>query len=330
METKVLKTNSQFISMLNLPSDTLTKLKELQGDEFKPVANEFLTEVFNKVVYQVVSRIDFQNPFQKFEGFPIEYGSTIENIFVPIPQGYDYSKLQKTEKENPFTIFQNDVKSYYATINYEMQYPLTIFYPLLKRAVLARYGFEELSRALIESLGRAKDIDKYRATIAMISNSELYKNGVQEVSYQDGEEGKQAIFKIIDTLTAYQIPSDKFNKAEVETSTKENKVVLIIKRALLNKINLEFLTGVYNLDKVNFLPKSNIIVVEEFGDHDTPSDIDFILLDENGFDIHTALNDTEFIYNPRGKYFNYFSNLWAIISFKLFANAQAYKMTQSV
>ena len=192
---------------------------------------------------------------------------------------------------------------------------------------MARYGFEQLSRALIESLGVAKDIDKYSATIAMLSNAELFNGGVQEISYQDGEQGKQAIYKIVDTLTAMQIPSDQYNKAQVTNLSKKNDIILIIRREILNKINLEFLTGVYNLDKVDFVPKENIIVIEKFGNENKTSDIDFMLLDSKGFDIHNAINDIDFIYNPRGKYFNYYSNLWAIISYKLFANAQAFKMT---
>ena len=55
-------------------------------------------------------------------------------------------------------------------------------------------------------------------------------------------------------------------------------------------------------------------------------DLEFVVLDTAGFDIHPALQDSGMIYNPRGKYTNHFTNDWMIIAYKYYFNARAFKV----
>ena len=107
-------------------------------------------------------------------------------------------------------------------------------------------------------------------------------------------------------------------------------ILLVIRRDLYNRINLDYLTGVFNLSKVDLIKK--IMVVEDFrvkGADGTVNgeDLGFIILDTKCFDNHIALEDGGTIHNPKGKYTNHFMNLWEVISFKYFYNAVAYKVS---
>lgn len=327
-------TNPELIEYLELPSDTLTALQTAEGSSWSGVANQFLQALVNKVLYQTVASMEFTNPFKRFDGFPIRYGDTIENIFVEIPKGYEYDK----DATDPFTKANPVVKTLYATINYELQYETTIQDSLLRRAAVNEYGFMNLIDTILGSLAKGMSLDEYKATIAMLDNADIYADGVENITEgaDDTETAKIVTKKIIDTVSSFKLPMTSNNKVGVVNCSRPEDCMLIIKYGLLNSINLDYLTGVFNLSKVDLV--KNIVEVdgfqlahvEEVGGVDTQvldgTDIDFVIIDTKGFDCHTALQDGGMIYNPKGKYTNHYLNLWKIISFKQFYNARAFKL----
>lgn len=324
-------TNSEVVEYLGLPQSVITDLKTQQGNEWSATANQFLSAIINKICYQTVDTFGWDNPFKKFYGHPVNYGDTIENIFVELPKGYTFDK----DATDPFVKKVNDVKTLYATINYEMQYEATIQDTLLKRACLNEYGFMNLISSILKSLSSAKNIDEYFADLSMLNNPALYAGKAFKTldlssKTTEQEKAKGITEKIIDVVTSFQQPNTTHNAMGLMTATNKDDILLIIRRDLYNKINLDYLTGVFNLSKVDLI--NRIMIVEDFrvkGSDGTVNgeDLGFIVLDTKCFDCHTALEDSGTIYNPKGKYTNHFMNLWAIISFKYFYNAEAYKVT---
>ena len=333
---KTALSNSQIVSAIGLPQEIVTALQTAQGDTFSAAANQFISALVNKIVYQKVENMKFDNPFKKYDGYPITYGDTIENIFVDKAMGEKFNK----DNTDPFAKVGPAVKSLYASINYEMQYPVTIEDKLLRRCALNEYGFMNLINAILQSLVTGRSVDEYLATIIMLNNSEIYANGFEELDITsastDSAKMRLVTDKIVDVYTDFNLPSIDNNKSRVLQVTSPENCLLIIKQTLLNKINLDFLVGAFNLSKVELVKK--IIPVRSFmavvntinGGTLTPGttgdDIDFVILDERGFDNHVALQDGGSIYNPRGKYTNHFDNLWKIISFRYDFQARAFKL----
>ena len=320
-------TNQEIVAYLGLPDNTITLLQTSQGEDFTAISNQFISKLVNKIVYQKIDRMGFENPFKRFDSFPVNYGDTIENIFTELPKGYTYDK----DNTDPFTKYIPNVKTLYATINYEMQYPLTIHDVLLRRACLNEYGFMGLINTMLETLNKSKSIDEYFATISMLNNKNIYANAFEEITKgkTDSETAKILTEKIVDVTSSFALPSKTNNKLRVLNTSSKKDILLIIKRTLLNNINLDYLAGVYNLSKVELI--DNIIPVDTFQVEDSDGklvgdDFDFAIIDSNGFDNHVALEDSGLIYNPKGKYTNHFSNLWKIISFKYYFNARAFKL----
>ena len=285
-------------------------------------------------MYQKIDIGDFTNPFKKFDGFPIKYGDTIENIFVPPAKGYKFNK----DATNPFAKKKPDVKALYATINYEMQYKVTIEDALLRRAALNEYGFMNLVDFLISSLAKGMDLDEYFATLGMLNNEDIFADGFEEVTKGADAAQTAAIVtkKIVDAVSAFTLPMTANNAMHQLNPSRRSDVLLVIKYDLFNSINLDYLTGVFNLSKVDLIDR--IITVDSFqvaqdDGHDglelVGEDLDFMLLDTRGFDNHVALQDNGMIYNPEGKYTNHYTNLWKIISFKYWFNARAYKLVEA-
>ncbi len=323
-------TNKELIEYLELPTDIITKLSTAQGSDYTAAANQFLEALHNKVLYQTVASMNFTNPFKQFDSFPINYGDTIENIFVEMPKGYAFNK----DATDPFTKVVPSVKALYATINYEMQYATTIEDALLRRACLSEYGFMSLIDSILGQLSKAMSLDEYFATIAMLNNKDLFANGIETLSVSsDAVKASKTITKtIVNTVSSYKLPMTTNNKLGVMQVSNPSDVLLIIKYGLLNDINLDYLTGVFNLTKVDLVKR--IIEVDGFKVANSEGtlvgdDIDFMVIDAKAFDMHTALQDGGMIYNPKGKYTNHFYNLWKIMSFKYFYNARAFKLSTS-
>lgn len=331
-------TNDQLIKYLELPEDTITALTTAEGSTFIAKANEFLSALYNKVVYSRVFRMDFTNPFKKYDGFPIKYGDTIENIFVEIPKGYKYNK----NAENPFARVNPVVKALYASINYEMQYKNTIYDSLLRRACLSEYGFMNLIDTILGQLQKAVEIDEYFATIYSIARADNFADGIEELEKgaNDTETGAIVTKKIVNTVSKFKLPMTANNKAHVLNATPANRIVIVMKYDLKNLIDLDYLTGLFNLSKVGNIPE--IIEVDTFqvgkpgeDEQEQPitelvgDDIDFVIIDTEALDMHTALQDGGMIYNPEGKYTNHFYNLWKLINFKTFNNARAFKLVDA-
>lgn len=337
---KTVLSNTEVVVSIGLPAEIVTALQTAQGDTFTATANQFLSALVNKIVYQKVERMTFDNPFKKYDSYPVNYGDTIENVFVDKAMGAKFDK----DATDPFAKTLPTVKSMYASINYEMQYPITIQDSLLRRAALNQYGFMNLVDAILTSLITARSVDEYLATIIMLNNPNIYANGFETVDVSSLSTMKEKIAavtaKIVGVYHDFALPSIDNNKAKVMQVTKPENTLLIIKQDLLDKIDLDYLTGLFNLSKVDMMKK--IIPVRSFqavvntlsGATLTPGvngqDIDFVILDERGFDNHVALEDGGFIYNPRGKYTNHFSNLWKIISYRYDFQARAFKIKYAV
>ena len=327
----VFMTNAEVIEYLGLPNSVITDLQTLQGQDFVKTSNQFLQALVNKILYQTVDFFRWIDPFRQFDSFPVNYGDTIENIYLEAPNGYTFNK----DAVDPFTKYIPDSKATYASINYEMQYPLTIEDALLRRAALNEYGFMNIINSLFGSMESKKNMDTYLATLSMLNNEELYAGGIGELnlisSDTDFDNAKKLTTQIINDVSSFKLPSTSNNKLGVLTASNPEDILLIIRRDLYNYINLDFLSGVYNLDKVDLIKR--IMVVESFkvkdaDGEDNGVDIGYIVLDTKALDMHTALEDGGMIYNPKGKYTNHFLNLWKIISFKLYYNAKAYYVTQ--
>ena len=316
-------TLQEMITQLDLSEGTLTALQTAEGQTFTAAANEFLSAIVNKICYQVVETTKFVNPFAKYKKFDIEYGETIENVFVEVPSGYDYNK----DATDPFTKQTPSVQTLYLTINFERQYEVTVQADLIRRAVLSKAGFDKLVNTVITSLGKSADLEDYAATLKMLNNTDIMAGGaIQQLDVSalatDEDKAKAICTKMVDVSSSFKQPVSSNNNLGVLNPTLETNILLVVKRDVLNKINLDYLAGIYNLAKVDLI--KNIIEVESFQYGSGDSNIDFMVLDEEGFDIHQALRDNGQIYNPKGRYFNHFSDNWKAFGFKRWANCKAF------
>lgn len=327
-------TNKQLLAWAGISNEVYTAVQTAEGDEFVANKNKFLTSLVNKIAETRIHKASVSNPFAKYDSFPINYGDTVENVFVDIPMGYDYNI------DNAGTKLLEPVKppvtTLYVTMNYQKQYKVCIYDTQVRQAVRNEYQLQNLVQFILGSMYDSADLDEYFAQIAMLSTqTDMYAKGIEAENTTSANVGKDITAKIVEVVSNFKFPNKTNNKKGVINPSLQNDILLVIKQDLLNKINLDYLSGVFNLSKVDLI--KNIMPVESFvvpvynatskATENKGKDISFVILDTRGFDNHLALNSSGMFYNAEGLFTNHYHNRWRLYGYKLWFNARAFKYT---
>ena len=294
-------------------SDIATKIMN-----YEPAKNAILTTIYNKIALTIISSMEFNNPFSRFRRTDINYGDTLEDIFVDIPEGYDYN----SSDTNPFAQVKPDVKALYSVINKQLQYCQTIWDAEFRRALQSPYGLESLVTRIVSSLRTASEVDDYLIAKEILSQDKIYGQIVYmgATTGDNAVDGKTLLTAIKEAGSAMRFPSTNYNQQKVVNATPVERQVLIIRASLKNIIDLDVLAGLFNLDKADIT--QSIIEVDDFN---SASDIAAVLIDERFLNFHYALEDGGLIYNPKALATNHFWNSWSINTASLFQNAVCFK-----
>ena len=318
------KSNIEILSNINsqiyqerIPSSTQTNLEDIANTimNYAPLKNEVLTEVINKIAFSIIRGIDYEGIFSRFRGEDIVYGDTIEEIQITMPSGYD----PRTVSTDPFAKVQPSVKACYHTINSEMQYCQTVTDADFRRAVRSANGLDTLINNIIASMTSAMMLDDDLKCIEVLSNRGVYG----QIVYMGAETGnsetdaKTLVTAIKNVGSAMKHASNEWNFLRILRQLPLNRQILIIRSDWKDKIDLDYLSGVYNLNKVEIAQR--IVEIESFIGLDNAV---ACLIDERALMFHKALQDGGMMYNPKGvPYTNHFLNSWGVYSFSLFLNS---------
>lgn len=141
----------------------------LNGPEV--IKNEFISALVNKIGLQLINSKEFGNPLLGLSKGHMEYGQTIEDIFVEMAEPYDYVKGTREGEEVPDQFAINKAitdTAYYSKI-LGRQYFKTIHDQDLKRAFYAENGLNNFVSAIMMSIKNGENYDDYRMTIATIA-----------------------------------------------------------------------------------------------------------------------------------------------------------------
>ena len=121
--------------------------------------NEFLSALFNRIGKVIITSKMYDNPWAFFKKGMLEYGETIEEIFVNIAEPHVFDQ-QKSESE----VFKReipDVKSAFHVLNYQTFYKQTTSDYQLKQAFLTYEGITDLIYRIIDAMTTSSNYDEF-------------------------------------------------------------------------------------------------------------------------------------------------------------------------
>lgn len=290
--------------------------------------NDFLN-ILAKIVRQYVYDTTYdtsENPFAEFFSEKLPVGSTVEDLYVDLITGatpaWNDDGSYALSKKAP------NVKAIYHSENYEMQYKVSTSYAQMKSAFLTMGGFDSLVNRIKGTLNSSAQYDLYLECLELISTA--YNKGVFQRKYGynlDSEDGIKTYLKDLKTtFKDMQFMTNKYNYFHMLTKANRDNIVIVTKPKYLEKINVDYLAGVFNLSQAEL--NARIIEVPDdygFGSYDNDTNpIIALMFDKRMLRIFPTLYEGSAIYNPASLVDNTFLTLAYIFSYGLFFNAVAF------
>jgi hypothetical protein len=302
-------------------------------------ANQFINALVNRIAIVRMQSATFNNPYSVLKKGYIEFGETVEDIFVSIAKGVDFDPEKGKSREFKRTF--PDVRSAFHTMNWRVMYPVTIQDEDLKQAFLSLEGVQNLIAKIVDSVYTGAEYDEFLLfkylMIKAISHGKM-----KPESIGDGTDLKESAvaFRGISNLLPF-ISSD-YSEAGVKTNTPKHRQIIFMDAKFNAQFDVNVLASAFNMDKADFMGRLFLIdnwtyfdnerfdVIRENSDGieevtteelDLLANVKAVIVDENWFQIYDNNNKFTEKYVASGMYWNYFYHTWKTVSSSPFANA---------
>ena len=301
---------------------------------YPAMANQFLTTLINRIAAVRVKSAVFNNPYEQLKKGYLEFGETIEEIFVNIAKGVEFSAEKAEAREFKRTI--PDVRSAFHIMNWRVMYPITIQDEDLKRAFLSMDGVQDLIARIVDAVYTGANYDEFLLFKYMLIKS-IAAGKMYPVAF-DATKMDEAAVQFRGKSNLLPFMSDKFNAMGVKNTTPKDRQVIFMDA----EFNANVLASAFNMDKADFMGRLHLIDDWTSFDNDRfdiiransdgleevtsaelalMADVKAVILDEEWFQVYDNNNKFTEKYVASGLYWNYFYHTWKTVSWSPYANA---------
>lgn len=232
---------------------------------YEPAMNAFISTLVNRIGRVMISSRLYENPWAAFKRGYLEYGETIEEIFVNLMNAHQYDP-----EEAQYTVFKRekpDVRAVYHTLNYQKFYKVTTNEAMLRQAFLSFEGVNDLITKIIEQLYTSANFDEFLmmkyTILTNAMNGRMYPQEIDALPSPPTSTATNAIVVQLKNLSEQlTFMNDKYNFAGVATYSDKEYQYFILNSEFLAAIDVETLARAFNLDKVTLM--GHTVVVNTF------------------------------------------------------------------
>lgn len=305
---------------------------------YPTLANQFLASLMNRIALVRAKSATFNNKFSMFKKGYLEFGETVEEIFVELAkvQRFDPDKAQAREFKRTLP----DVRTAFHMMNWRVQYPVTVSHQQLRTAFTSENGVRDLIERIIQSIYTAAEYDEWLLTKYLIIKA-VTKGKMKPIAIGDGDMGEAAIL-YRGASNQMEFMRTDYNEAGVHTATPKSRQYILMDSMYNARYDVSVLANAFNMEKADF--KGKLVLVDSFTTFDndrwaairaesdgieevTTAELNLmagvkaILLDEDWFQIYDNLTEMTETFVGSGMYWNYWLNTFKTVSHSPFANA---------
>lgn len=302
-------------------------------------ANQFINALVNRIAIVRVQSATFNNPYSILKKGYIEYGETVEDIFVSIAKAVDFNVEKAAKREFQRTI--PDVRSAFHVMNWRVMYPVTIQDEDLRQAFISIEGVQNLIGKIVDAVYTAAEYDEFLLfkylLIKAISHGKMYPTSIGA-----GTDLSEAAVQFRGTSNLLPFMSNDYNEASVKTNTPKERQVIFMDAMFNAQFDVNVLASAFNMDKADFMGR--LFLIDNWTDFDNErfeiiransdgieevtaeelallANVKAVILDDNWFQVYDNNNKFTEKYVASGLYWNYFYHTWKTVSNSPFANA---------
>lgn len=321
-------------------ADSIRKIGAIIMD-YPALQNEFLSALVNRIGRVMVTSKTYENPWAMFKKGFLEFGETIEEIFVNIAKPFQFdpavAETDVFKREIP------DVRSAFHVMNYQKYYKTTISNDQLRQAFLSWEGITDLIARIVDSMYTGANYDEFQTMKYMLAryilDGRMYPVTIQDVTSANMN---SIVSSIKGISNKFEFLSGAYNPAGVKTYSVKNDQYMLVNSDFDATMDVEVLAAAFNMSKAEFL--GHRVLVDSFGSLDTArlaelfandpnyeeidsgdlellDSIPAVVVDRNWFMVFDNFNNFTEQYNGQGLYWNYWYHVWKTFSVSPFANA---------
>ena len=304
---------------------------------YPALANQFINALVNRIALVRVKSAVFNNAYAELKKGYLEFGETVEEVFVNIAKAREFSVEKAEGRELKRTL--PDVRTAFHAMNWRVQYPVTIQDEDLRQAFTSMNGVQDLIAKIVDAVYTAAEYDEFLLfkylMIKAIAHGKMYPVGI-------GADIKDGAVKFRGMSNKITFMSDKYNASGVTTSTPKADQYIFMDSEYNANYDVNVLAGAFNMDKAEFIGKLKLIddwttfdndrfaEIAENSDMIEPitaeelslmANVKAVLVDAEWFQFYDNNNKFTEKYVSSGMYWNYFYNVWKTVSSSPFSNA---------
>lgn len=338
----VIRQNASYDYQQNVPVvDKVTDIPKVGEVIYGTPAfsNQFINALVNRIAIVRVQSATFNNPYSILKKGYLEFGETVEDIFVSIAKAVDYTPEKASEREFKRTL--PDIRSAFHAMNWRVMYPVTIQDEDLRQAFLSVDGVTDLIAKIVETVYTAAEYDEFLLfkylLIKAISHGKMKSTAIES----DTDLTATAVaFRSASNILPFM--SSEYNEANVKTNTPKSRQIIFMDAKFNAQYDVNVLASAFNMDKADFMGR--LFLIDNWTDFDNErfdiiransdgieeitsaelallNDVKAVLVDENWFQVYDNNNKFTEKYVASGLYWNYFYHVWKTVSSSPFANA---------
>lgn len=313
----VIRANASSTYQERIPEATQDNIREIGNAmlTYESTQNEFLNALVNRIARVIITSKSYQNPLRMFKKGVLEFGETIEEIFVNIARAHQFDPAV-AEKE----VFKReipDVNAVFHKMNYQNFYKTTISNEQLRQAFLSYQGISDLIARIVDSLYTGSEFDEFLVMKQLIvdaaNDGKMYAVTIPEVT---PDNAKTIVAKIKGVSNSMEFMSTAYNSMGVLNYTKKENQIFLIDAAFDAMIDVEVLASAFNMSKAEFMGQR--VLIDNFGEL---TGVYAAIVDKDWFMVFDNWIGFTENYNGQGLYWNYFYHCWKTFSTSPFSNA---------
>lgn len=302
------------------------------------LANEFINALINRIAIVRVKSATFNNPYERLKKGYLDYGETVEEIFVNITKAFEFSNEKAESRE--LKQYKPNVKSAFHAMNWKVLYPVSVSMEQLKTAFLSTDGVTNLISKIVDAIYTAANYDEFLLfkylLIKSVTSGQLKPvavDGSDMHNYAKSFRGKSNLLPFM---------SQDYNAAGVLNTTPKERQVIFMDAQFNADFDVDVLASAFNMDKADFM--GSLFLIDSFASFDNDrfdiirensdnleevtadelalmANVKALLMDEDWFQVYDNLAQFTEKFIASGLRWNYFYHTWKTISVSPFANA---------
>lgn len=275
------------------------------GAEYQPNTYAELGDMIGKIAYQFIRQIEAKDPLSIFDKMPITNGDTIEQAVIKLVESQAYDKTGANALKRDTTVKM--AVRYFN--NWERRkYKTTVDISELRKALVSTSSAESVASNLVSVLSQSRIDEKFQNVKKLLkwgttagslgSGTSVLKN-VGDVNTGTGGalDYKGILKKIKDTVKGMTFVNTTFNTAGLRRRTMLEDIVIVAPYTIINAIDVDELSGVFNLSKAEI--RDRLVEIDS-------EDPYIYIVDKNAILDFTRLYEMANEKNADGLFYNYY------------------------